>query len=347
MAYSQKVDEVDVERRKPNQVFFGFSSPHVPFAQVVLLDDEIRRQRNLDKAGLAKLQAAAKENLEKSIASFRRALELDPGNATAQLGLAWTLDQAGEDEEAVRRYRETIAEHWDKEKELPFASVTFRSVVAEAASYLLEHLDESKDKTEIADLKAKSDHIASIRRMITPIAIPLDGGGWSSVYDPSAAVRFDADGSGILKAWTWIQPRSGWLVYDHAREGRITSALQLFGNVTFWCFWDNGYDALRTLDDDQDGWLRGAELDRLGIWQDRNQNGVSESGEVKPLLAHQIVAISCSGTRGSFDGQPIWHNPRGVVRLDGRSVPTFDVILRTVEASEPDARPPLLNNLSR
>jgi hypothetical protein len=40
----------------------------------------------------------------------------------------------------------------------------------------------------------------------------------------------------------------------------LTSALQLFGNVTFWMFWSNGFEAMRALDDNQDGTLAGGEL---------------------------------------------------------------------------------------
>ena len=56
-----------------------------------------------------------------------------------------------------------------------------------------------------------------------------------------------------------------------------------FGNVTFWTFWNNGYEAMRALDDNGDGELRGSELRHLAIWRDANRNGVSEPGEVRPL----------------------------------------------------------------
>jgi hypothetical protein len=58
---------------------------------------------------------------------------------------------------------------------------------------------------------------------------------------------------------------------------------------TGWLFWSNGYEALRALDDNGDGELRGAELWKLAIWRGRNQNGVSEKGEVSPLTAHGIA----------------------------------------------------------
>jgi hypothetical protein len=109
-----------------------------------------------------------------------------------------------------------------------------------------------------------------------------------------ASVAFDADGSGLPKRWTWIRPNAAWLVYDRYGAGRIASGLQLFGTVTFWLFWDNGYKALRALDDDGDERIAGAELEGLALWHDRNADGVSDRSEVQPARAWRIVSIACT-----------------------------------------------------
>ncbi len=103
--------------------------------------------------------------------------------------------------------------------------------------------------------------------------------------------QFDADGSGLKRQWTWVTNDAGWLVYDPTGNGNITSSLQLFGNVTFWMFWENGYDALASLDDNGDGVLTGSEMNGLAIWHDVSHPGYSDPGEVKPLSAHGIVAV--------------------------------------------------------
>lgn len=72
-------------------------------------------------------------------------------------------------------------------------------------------------------------------------------------------------------------------MFDGDGKGRINSVLQLFGNVTFWMFWRNGYEAMRALDDNGDGSPAGGELAGLGPWRDENGNGVSERGEVRAL----------------------------------------------------------------
>ena len=105
------------------------------------------------------------------------------------------------------------------------------------------------------------------------------------------------------------------------------SALQWFGDVTFWLFWSNGYEPMRALDDNGDGELSGAELRHLAIWHDRNRDGVSDAGEVRPLAAHGIVALSCNyvaGDGGSFAAL----SPQGARMSNGTTRPTYDVILR-------------------
>ena len=61
------------------------------------------------------------------------------------------------------------------------------------------------------------------------------------------------------KAIPKIEFRLGRL-YAMAYAGVICSGLQMFGSYSFFLFWNNGYEALSALDDNQDGKLDGAEL---------------------------------------------------------------------------------------
>jgi hypothetical protein len=198
----------------------------------------------------------------------------------------------------------------------------------EALTYLVPLLDPVKDKAEIADLAKKEETLLARPRAITPIAIPLaDAVAASEILDDAARVRFDADGSALDREWTWISDKAGWLVWDPTGRGEIRSALQLFGNVTFWLFWSNGYEALCSLDDTGDGLLAGSELNHLAIWRDRNSNGISDAGEVRPLSAHGIAGLSC-GYTAMDDPSFAAMSQRGAVMKSGRTRPTYDVILR-------------------
>ena len=158
--------------------------------------------------------------------------------------------------------------------------------------------------------------------------MPLrDGLVARDLEDRDAAVTFDADGSGLKRQWTWVTKDAGWLVYDPKGKGDITSSLQLFGNVTFWLFWENGYDALASLDDNGDGVLTGVELKGLAIWHDVGRAGVCDPGEVKPLSEYGIVAVSCrferDGVTRTGSRSPRRASPSGTARRDRPSTSSW------------------------
>jgi tetratricopeptide (TPR) repeat protein len=272
--------------------------------------------------------ARAAQHLEEAIRHYEAALVRDPDNLTARLGHGWVLQQAGRTRDAIHEYRAVVKSAWATEQNVKRLMPGQRLFTQEAIVYLMPLLDPTTDAAEIDDLRVKRQAIDSKPRAITPIAIPLaDDLPARALLDPLAHVRFDADGSALDREWTWITPRAGWLVYDADGGGRITSALQLFGNATFWLFWANGYEALRALDDDGDGELAGRELDKLAIWRDSHADGIADGGEVAPLAAYGIAALSCAYLKG--DGQVhAAMSPRGVRFADGRTRPTYDLILR-------------------
>ena len=147
----------------------------------------------------------------------------------------------------------------------------------------------------------------------------LDAARRRFFYGPGASLVTIA--AAALLAW------AGWLVFDPRGRGEIRSALQMFGNVTFWLFWSNGYDAMRSLDDDFDGRLKGKELTGLAIWRDANANGVSERGEVKPLADWAIVELSYAYSFDETHPDEIPFAPAGVTFRNGVTRPTFDLLL--------------------
>lgn len=320
MAYASKSDTAQVDKGRANKgVWFGFEPPHVPF----------KLKQTDDKEKLK----AAKVHLEKAIAWYEETVKLAPDNRTAALGLAWCIDQSGDKEKAIKAYRQLIDEAWKAEKDMTEAKLGWHSVTAEAASYLIPLLQSDSEndavKAEIKTLQDRSAQMQALPRPITPIVVPLrDGLTAADLEDRAASVAFDADGTGLKKRWTWITKDAGWLVYDPRGTGKVDSALQLFGNVSFWMFWDNGYQALAALDNNRDGVLKSSELAGLAIWQDANGNGVSDAGEVKPLSAWGIVAISCQHQSHATHAERIPFSPRGVEFNDGSTRATYDIVLR-------------------
>lgn len=128
----------------------------------------------------------------------------------------------------------------------------------------------------------------------------------------ATVVKFRMDPTLSKEQWViWKgSEKAPLLVYDPKHEGKIDSAYQLFGSYAFGgktnslseiiidanakpreISWKSGYEALALLDLDGDGSLKEAELADLGLWFDKNKNGVSEKGEVLSLKDVVITAL--------------------------------------------------------
>ena len=139
-------------------------------------------------------------------------------------------------------------------------------------------------------------------------------------------VSFDMDGDGLADDCAWVQPTTSILVWDPSHTGAVDSGRRLFGSVTWWIFWSDGYEALAALDDNGDGILSGDELRGLAVWRDQNGNGNSDPGEVVPIEETRIASITVFSTEtASPNASPA--NRVGLRMKDGRVLPTYDWVL--------------------
>src|SRR5215813_9988534 len=315
MAYALKTETAQVWKgREKEGVWFGYNPKEIPFTL-----EPTTNQTKLN---------AANAHLSEALRQYEELVAMSPDNLSAALGYAWCIEQSGDKQKAIKQYRLVVDAAWEKEKDLKRAGLGWHSITAEAAGYLIPLLDTNADKAEINQLKERINVLSTVPRPITPVVIPLrDGLGAGELQDHSADVRFDADGTGLQKRWTWISKDAGWLVHDPRHTGRITSALQMFGGVTFWMFWNNGYEALRSLDDDGDGVLTGEELKGLAIWRDVNGNGVSEKNEVQTLAYWGIIAVSGQYASDSNNPNRVAWSEYVVTFQDGSTPPTYDIVL--------------------
>jgi hypothetical protein len=345
MAYSTNLVEVPV-RKDDNDPMFA----HPAYDRGV--PDAVKPFATADE------RKAAFQHLANAITLYERAVVLLKKSTNineqkwmvlpTQLGLAWCLEQAGRTNDAIAMYRKTLKAAWKMEVTGDFdfkqwASDVWGDVTAgrnpirthnrgslgpglsysrEIIDYLLTLLNPIKDAAEIAQLNKDKATLNTLGRVVTPILIPLkSNAGFDELVDKNASVAFDLDGSGFKRKWAWLTPKAGWLVFDPERTGCVESALQMFGSVTFWIFWPNGYEALSALDDNGDGVLSGPELLGLAIWNDRNSDGVSDPGEVTPVEELGIEVISCSS---QVDANGMHWNPAGVVFTNGTFRASYD-----------------------
>ncbi len=302
IAHSQKTASFQVARNAPDLPYFGPFDPGFP------------PEHGASGGG-------ARKHLELALKHYRKAIELDPSSLASRMGLAWCLEESGERAQAVEQYRKVYQAALKDAPEVSFGV----GMAEEAGQRLVELLNPKKDAAEIAGIKKELTRLQAQPRAVTPVLVPLEREHeheLSQLVDDRAAVRFDLDGSGRQLAWGWPTPRAGWLIYRD-RLVRVDSALQLFGGVTWWVFWKNGYEAMAALDQDGDGWLQGLELENIAVWCDRDQDGVFQASEIVSLEDLGIVAL---GTAHRTHRLGFPYNPDGIRYKDGRLGPSYDWI---------------------
>ncbi|RVU35463.1 hypothetical protein EOE67_13890 [Rheinheimera riviphila] len=142
-----------------------------------------------------------------------------------------------------------------------------------------------------------------------PLVLDLDGDGVETV-GTNAGIMFDHNGDGLKHGTGWVKPDDGLLVVDWNENGVIDSGKELFGDNTIVDVSYNGverkakdgFEALKAFDgNDANGqpWKGDGVIDakdkifsRLKVWQDLNQDGVTQQGELKTLAELGISSIN-------------------------------------------------------
>lgn len=138
-----------------------------------------------------------------------------------------------------------------------------------------------------------------------PLAIDLDNDGIETVgLDLNAPIMFDHNGDRIRTATGWLKGDDAWLVRDVNHNGVIESGLELFGADTTITLYNapakarDGFEALAALDSNNDKVFNAqdAAFTEVKLWQDRNQDAVSQADELVSLADKGIVSIALNYT---------------------------------------------------
>ncbi|MBK4723153.1 hypothetical protein JJL56_30325 [Azospirillum sp. YIM DDC1] len=130
-----------------------------------------------------------------------------------------------------------------------------------------------------------------------PLVIDLDGDGLELTDVFESTVRFDMTGDGIVDRTGWAAADDGLIVYDLGGDRKITGQAE----VVLATHGEAGMTDLEALayafDDNRDGWFdaNDAQWKDFGIWQDRNQDGITDDGEFRTLDEAGIVRIGLVG----------------------------------------------------
>ena len=137
-------------------------------------------------------------------------------------------------------------------------------------------------------------------RYYDPIVLDLNHDGVINTSNVNSSTSFfDIDNDGMSELAGWIDKEDGLLVYDKNNNGKIDNANELFGSETA-----NGFGELKQVADSNNDNVINANdalFDSLKVWQDENQDGISQESELKTLDELGITSISLNSTDVNID----------------------------------------------
>lgn len=142
-----------------------------------------------------------------------------------------------------------------------------------------------------------------------PLVLDINGDGRIALKSVADGVYYDFHADGFAEKSAWISAEDGVLVWDRDRDGliegyaeMIASPVSLNDAINDWeNFRDDihGFAQLSALDANQDGVFdaKDAMYRHLRVWQDANQDGISQADELKTLAQLKIKSIDIAGAR--------------------------------------------------
>lgn len=148
--------------------------------------------------------------------------------------------------------------------------------------------------TTMAALRFYADEIKEdSNQSVDPLVLDLDGDGIETTTLASFSPYFDLNGDNFAERTGWIHRDDGFLVVDSNSNGNIDDISEMFGNAG-----TSGFAALATYDSNLDGVVDASDNDfaMLKVWQDLDQDGVADNGELKTLTEAGIASLTVTPT---------------------------------------------------
>lgn len=192
----------------------------------------------------------------------------------------------------------------DQDYNIIHQSVTGGHEVTIPVTSYSSEVNTSGQEPDTGDNGASTNDDAHFSFFITPLVLDLDGDGIELVGQ-SHGISFDMTNDGILDSTTWVAADDGMLAIDLNNDGVINNQSELFGNNATA---NDGFANLAGYDSNNDGVIdhQDAVFAELLVWQDLNQDGISQADEMHSLTDLGIASISLATTQGGeqiADGQ--------------------------------------------
>ncbi|CRL92363.1 putative RTX family exoprotein [Neisseria meningitidis serogroup B] len=168
-----------------------------------------------------------------------------------------------------------------------------------------------------------------------PLALDLDGDGIETVAAKGfSGSLFDHNGNGIRTATGWVSADDGLLVRDLNGNGIIDNGAELFGDNTKLAdgsFAKHGYAALAELDSNGDNIINAADaaFQSLRVWQDLNQDGISQTNELRTLeeLGIQSLDLAYKDVNKNLGNGNTLAQQGSYTKTDGTTAKMGDLLL--------------------
>ncbi|MBW4021430.1 calcium-binding protein, partial [Neisseria meningitidis] len=168
-----------------------------------------------------------------------------------------------------------------------------------------------------------------------PLALDLDGDGIETVAAKGfAGALFDHRNQGIRTATDWVSADDGLLVRDLNGNGIIDNGAELFGDNTKLAdgsFAKHGYAALAELDSNGDNIINAADaaFQTLRVWQDLNQDGISQANELRTLeeLGIQSLDLAYKDVNKNLGNGNTLAQQGSYTKTDGTTAKMGDLLL--------------------
>ena len=159
--------------------------------------------------------------------------------------------------------------------------------------------------------------------LIKPMALDLDGEGIETIDINKSQIYFDVDNDGFREQTGWISKNEAILAIDKNGNGKIDNQSEMFGSTD-----STGFEDLRSIDSNGDGIINSqdADFNKIRLWQDLNENGVTEEGELKTLAEAGIQSIYTNSYKiNATDNNNIITEKATVQYADGTTKDLYDV----------------------
>lgn len=156
-----------------------------------------------------------------------------------------------------------------------------------------------------------------------PMAIDLDGQGIETIDINNSQIYFDVDNDGFREQTGWISKNEAILAIDKNGNDKIDNQSEMFGSTE-----KTGFEELKELDTNGDGIIdsKDADFNKIRVWQDLNENGVTDDGELKTATETGIQSISLNSSKMSeINNNNIITEKATITYTDGSQKNLYDV----------------------